>query len=184
MERKDELEAQVRKTSLRERLDECRTRIGKMCSEGRPPRMCIPVQWDDDDFYISTTLADAQRALDAEREKVGESDPRIVMDPKPLTGAPTPVRYAAFNALLREIKTLHDSKGADYEDGGEEYSNLTAAEDWGIPAWTYAMLRANEKMNRLKAYAKGSTLQHEGARDSLIDIAVLSLIAVVVKERA
>ena len=65
MERKDELEAQVRKTSLRERLDECRTRIGKMCSEGRPPRMCIPVQWDDDDFYISTTLADAQRALDA-----------------------------------------------------------------------------------------------------------------------
>ena len=32
--------------------------------------MCIPVQWDDDDFYISTTLADAQRALDAEREKV------------------------------------------------------------------------------------------------------------------
>ena len=72
MERKDELEAQVRKTSLRERLDECRTRIGKMCSEGRPPRMCIPVQWDDDDFYISTTLADAQRALDAEREKVKE----------------------------------------------------------------------------------------------------------------
>lgn len=101
-----------------------------------------------------------------------------------LTGAPTPVRYAAFNALLREIKTLHDSKGADYENGGEEYSNLTAAEDWGIPAWTYAMLRANEKMNRLKAYAKGSTLQNEGARDSMIDMAVLSLIAVVVKERA
>ncbi len=102
----------------------------------------------------------------------------------PLTGAPTPVRYAAFNALLREIKTLHDSKGADYEDGVEEYSNLTAAEDWGIPAWKYAMLRANEKMNRLKAYAKGSTLQHEGARDSMIDIAVLSLIAIVLKERA
>lgn len=110
---------------------------------------------------------------------LGESDPRIVMDPKP-----APERYAAFNALLREIKTLHDSKGADYEDGGEEYSNLTAAEDWGIPAWKYAMLRTNEKLNRLKAHAKGSTLQHEGARDSMIDIAVLSLIAVVLKERA
>ena len=70
MERKDELEARVREAPLSERLDECRKRIGKMCSEGRPPRMCIPVQWDDDDFYISTTLADAQRALDAEREKV------------------------------------------------------------------------------------------------------------------
>ena len=96
---------------------------------------------------------------------------------------PAPERYAAFNALLREIKTLHDSKGADYEDGGEEYSNLTAAEDWGIPAWKYAMLRTNEKLNRLKAYAKGSTLQNEGVRDSMIDIAVLSLIAVVLKER-
>lgn len=110
---------------------------------------------------------------------LSESDPRIVMDPKP-----APEHYAAFNALLREIKTLHDSKGADYEDGGEEYSNLTAAEDWGIPAWTYAMLRANEKLNRLKAHAKGSTMQHEGARDSMIDIAVLSLIAIVLKERA
>jgi len=97
---------------------------------------------------------------------------------------PAPERYAAFNALLREIKTLHDSKGADYEDGGEEYSNLTAAEDWGIPAWKYAMLRTNEKLNRLKAHAKGSALQHEGARDSMIDIAVLSLIAIVLKERA
>ena len=65
MERKDELEARVRETPLSERLSDCRKRIGKMCSEGRPPRMCIPVQWDDDDFYISTTLADAQRALDA-----------------------------------------------------------------------------------------------------------------------
>jgi hypothetical protein len=110
---------------------------------------------------------------------LSERDPRIVMDPKP-----APERYAAFNALLREIKTLHDSKGADYEDGGEEYSNLTAAEDWGIPAWKYAMLRTNEKLNRLKAHAKGSTLQHEGARDSMIDIAVLSLIAIVLKERA
>ena len=96
---------------------------------------------------------------------------------------PAPERYAAFNALLREIKTLHDSKGADYEDGGEEYANLTAAEAWGVPAWKYAMLRVNEKMNRLKAYAKGSTLQNEGVRDSMIDIAVLSLIAVVLKER-
>jgi len=110
---------------------------------------------------------------------LSESDTRIVMDPKP-----APERYAAFDALLREIKTLHDSKGADYEDGGEEYSNLTTAEDWGIPAWKYAMLRTNEKLNRLKAHAKGSSLQHEGARDSMLDIAVLSLIAIVLKERA
>jgi hypothetical protein len=75
---------------------------------------------------------------------------------------PAPERYAAFNALLREIKTLHDSKGADYEDGGEEYSNLTAAEDWGVPAWKYAMLRTNEKLNRLKAHAKAQPCNTRG----------------------
>ena len=103
-------------------------------------------------------------------------------DPKS-EGTPK-VRYAAFDALLREIKALHDSKGADYESDGVEYSNLTAAEQWGIPACKYAMNRVDEKLNRLKSYAQGSTLQHEGARDSMIDIAVLSLIAVVLKERA
>ncbi len=34
-----------------------------MCSEGRPPRMTIPVQYDDDDFYISTTLSDAHATI-------------------------------------------------------------------------------------------------------------------------
>jgi len=63
MGRKDELEARVRETPLSERLDDCRTRIGRMCSEGRPPRMTIPVQYDDDDFYISTTLSDAQATI-------------------------------------------------------------------------------------------------------------------------
>ncbi len=35
-----------------------------MCAEGRPPRMKIPVAWDDDDFFIATTIADALTALD------------------------------------------------------------------------------------------------------------------------
>jgi len=102
MERKDELEAQVRKTALRERLDECRTRIGKMCSEGRPPRMCIPVQWDDDDFYISTTLADAQRALDAERanrlamEACVDRDVKAIKDLK--------AQLATLQAQLRQVE--------------------------------------------------------------------------------
>lgn len=67
---KEMLEARVRETPLLDRLKGCRQRIGKMCSEGRPPRMCIPVQHDDDDFFISTTLADAQAAVEAlQRER-------------------------------------------------------------------------------------------------------------------
>lgn len=93
-------------------------------------------------------------------------------------------RYEKFYALLKEIKALHDSKGADYEGSGKPYSNLRASEEWGVPAWVYAMLRCEEKMRRLKTYAKGSTLQHEGARDSQIDIAVLALISIVLREDA
>lgn len=60
MNKQEELEQKVRESgSLAERLQSCRERIGKMCSEHRPPKMTIPVHWDDDDFFISTTLKDA-----------------------------------------------------------------------------------------------------------------------------
>lgn len=59
-----ELEKRVRESgTLIERLEECRRRIGKMCSEGRPPKMTIPVHPTDDDFFISVTLKDAIDAL-------------------------------------------------------------------------------------------------------------------------
>ena len=63
LERAEELKQRIRETPLDERLDNAKRRIGRMCSEGRPPRMTIPVQYDDDDFFISTTLADAQATI-------------------------------------------------------------------------------------------------------------------------
>lgn len=57
--RKEQLEARVREQDLLTRLEECQRRIGKMCADGRCPRMSIPVRYDDDDFYINTTLRDA-----------------------------------------------------------------------------------------------------------------------------
>jgi hypothetical protein len=59
----DELKARVRETPLVDRLDQARTMISKMCKEGRPPKMSIPVQHDDEDFFISTTLEDAAEAV-------------------------------------------------------------------------------------------------------------------------
>ncbi len=60
---KEDLEKRVRDSgSLIERLDKCHEMIGKMCSEGRPPKMTIPVQWHDEDFFIAVTLQDAIRA--------------------------------------------------------------------------------------------------------------------------
>jgi len=56
----EELENKVRASgTLADRIKECACRIGSMCSEGRGMRMSIPVQYDDDDFFILTTLHDA-----------------------------------------------------------------------------------------------------------------------------
>ena len=48
-----------------ERINEAMRRIGKMCSEGRPPRMSIPVRPDDDDVFICDTLRECRAALAA-----------------------------------------------------------------------------------------------------------------------
>ena len=71
MERtKEMLEARVRETPLGNRLKECQKRIGNMCAELRGPKMSIPVEYYDDDFYICTTLADAQATVEAlQRER-------------------------------------------------------------------------------------------------------------------
>ena len=54
----------MRMDELCERGEDCQRRIGKMCSEGRPPSMSIPVRPEhDDDVFISTTLIEMTRRL-------------------------------------------------------------------------------------------------------------------------
>ena len=55
----DDLLKRLREIPLDDRLKKSRRMIGKMCSEGRPPKMTIPVHWDDEDFFISNTIKDA-----------------------------------------------------------------------------------------------------------------------------
>ncbi len=50
--------------TLNERIIQCRGFIGKMCSEGRCPKMSIPANPDrDEDIIITRTLNDAQDEL-------------------------------------------------------------------------------------------------------------------------
>ena len=65
----------VESAPLLERLDDCMSRIGKMCSERRPPKMTIPVHWNDDDVFIVATIKEAVeqlRAVDASPASVTE----------------------------------------------------------------------------------------------------------------
>lgn len=83
----------------------------------------------------------------------------------------------AFHDTLQDMATLHDRKQADYGRSDDPFANVRASEDFGIPGWVGAMVRANDKMRRLQAAARGQNLKNESVEDSLIDLAVYSVIA-------
>lgn len=83
----------------------------------------------------------------------------------------------SFTALLAELQTLHDRKNQDYGRDTDPYANVRASEDWGVPAWQGAMIRATDKLRRLQTFARTGRLSNEGVEDSLLDLAVYTLIA-------
>lgn len=84
--------------------------------------------------------------------------------------------------LLKEAGDLHDSKQVDYGTPTDPFNNLVGSLDWGIEPWIGACVRMNDKVKRLQAYVRNGSLKHESARDSLMDIAVYALIAIVLLE--
>jgi hypothetical protein len=86
-----------------------------------------------------------------------------------------------FDKVLAEMKAMHDRKQADYgrAELGDPFANVRASEDFGIPGWVGCMTRANDKMRRLQAAARGQNLKNESIEDSLMDLAVYAVIALV-----
>lgn len=83
-----------------------------------------------------------------------------------------------FEKVIDEVLEMHRRKGADYGSKDDFFANVSASEQWGISPWVGAMMRANDKVVRLQAASRGSTLQNEGIEDSLLDIATYAVIAV------
>ena len=114
MERTDELKERIRQQPLNDRLEESRRRIGDMCSKGRCPKMTIPVQHDDDDFYINTTLADAQATIAALEEtilKMGENAAVVAKD-----AMAAKEQVAALQARVQELEQwVQDQSTANLE---------------------------------------------------------------------
>lgn len=85
----------------------------------------------------------------------------------------------AFLAVLEEARQLHLKKQQDYGREGNPFANVKASEDFGMAPWVGAMVRANDKMRRLQAFARKGELANESAEDSLIDLLVYTGIALV-----
>jgi hypothetical protein len=87
-------------------------------------------------------------------------------------------RNPKFDALIEEIKKLHEGKNSDYALDSDPLSNLRRCEAFGIPAFKGVLVRLTDKWSRIEQLAMGKTPRHESLRDSLIDNAVYSLLAV------
>ena len=84
----------------------------------------------------------------------------------------------AFAQILEELQALHDKKNQDYGTEEDPLANVRASEDFGIPAWTGAMIRANDKVTRIKTFCKKGVLANESLEDSLLDLATYTVIAI------
>jgi len=102
------------------------------------------------------------------------------------SSAPSPSRHAGsarLHELLKEIGELHDRKQADYGTDTDPFANIRASEEFGVPAWVGALIRLNDKVTRLKGFVLRGSLKNESAEDSMRDIAVYALIALVLYEQ-
>jgi len=90
-----------------------------------------------------------------------------------------------FASVLEELILMHDRKQDDYGKAHDPYANVRASDHWGIPGWIGALMRGSDKIVRLQKAAgqviRGdkASLSNEGVRDSLVDLAVYVIIAVV-----
>jgi hypothetical protein len=84
-----------------------------------------------------------------------------------------------FEDAVQEVLEMHHRKNQDYGTGVDPYANVRQSAEWGIAPWLGSMVRANDKVKRLQKYARDGRLVNEGVRDSLLDLATYTLIALV-----
>jgi hypothetical protein len=96
-----------------------------------------------------------------------------VVEARPTGGHPEYIK------LLREMERLHCKKAADYGRGEDPFANVRAGSEWGVPAWVGVMIRACDKVHRLKSFVANGVLKNESVEDSLMDLAAYAMIALV-----
>lgn len=91
-----------------------------------------------------------------------------------------------FRKILDQMWEMHCRKADDYGSDEDSLANVRGSVEYGIPSWMGAMLRANDKVHRIKRYAKKGKLSNEGVEDSFLDLAAYAVLALVLfrEERA
>ena len=85
-----------------------------------------------------------------------------------------------FLELLEELRALHLSKSQDYGSESDPLANIRSGADFvNIEPWRGCLVRVADKVQRLRTYCRTGRLVHEGVRDTLLDLAAYSLLAIV-----
>lgn len=159
----DEMNAGLR-TAVRDRLDATPADDPKMAGYVAPPLAgCEPAQ-----ACAAEVLSRAWKDAFDDRQT---GDGLL---------ASSNVGSAPFLDLLEEVRQLHLSKSADYGSESDPLANIRqGAEFVGIEAWRGCMVRVADKVQRLRTFCRTGRLVHEGVRDTLLDLAAYSLLAIV-----
>jgi hypothetical protein len=88
-----------------------------------------------------------------------------------------------FYVLLDTIADLHSRKNHDYAGEKDPLANFKAVERMGFTAFDGAIVRMCDKWTRIENFIKSKNLQvkDETIEDTLMDLAVYSLIAILLK---
>ena len=91
--------------------------------------------------------------------------------------------HPRFYKLLEEMADLHSRKNANYTAGQDHFANIRESEKFNIPAWKGTLVRMGDKWNRIISLARGNQdLVGESVKDTLMDLAVYSLICIILLE--
>jgi len=89
-----------------------------------------------------------------------------------------------FHEILDVIKKLHDAKRHDYGDDTDVFANFRLSELAGISPWKGSVIRMGDKYARISNFIKKGDFQfkEESIKDTLMDMAIYSLITIILYE--
>ena len=92
--------------------------------------------------------------------------------------------HPGFYKLLEKMAKMHNAKNHDYARDDDPLSNLRACKSLGIQPFVGVMVRLQDKWDRIISFiTKGELkVKSESVKDTLMDNAVYSLLAIILLE--
>jgi len=92
------------------------------------------------------------------------------------------MRNEKFNQILSEMQSMHDKKNTDYASVEDPLKNLKGCTRLGLDPIIGTVIRMQDKVERIENFMRNGELVNESVRDSFLDLAIYSTLAIVILE--